>query len=144
MFDIDRKELIDAKSVLDVFNHVSRVREVGRQSCHQSNEHRFHVYFLLALFGAGVEQFWKGVDVELLREALDHAVQQILLRHGVFGPLDEFQQLGQHNCLVNFDVQALQTANPHQILPDQHLQVILLLLPFVLIPSSSDTHPQIS
>ena len=141
MFDVDRKELINAKSVLNIFNHVFGVSQVGRKSGHESYEDRFHVNFLFALFGAGVEQLWKGVDMELLWESLNHAVQQILLRHGIFGPLDEFQQFGQHEILVNFDVQPFQTADPHQILSNQHLQVISLFFSFILIPSSSYAHP---
>jgi hypothetical protein len=58
--------------------------------------------------------------VELFREALNHAIKQILLRHGIFGPLNELQQFWQDDLLVNFYVQTLQTADSHQVLANQH------------------------
>ena len=45
--------------------------------------------------------------------------------------------------LVDFNVDSLKTAYSHQILSDQHLEIVLLLLSFGLVPSATDTHPKV-
>ena len=72
---ISRKELVHAKTIFDILNHVPRIAEIRRQTVHQGDKNRFHVHVLLAFLRTSIKQLWKSVDVKLLREALNHAVQ---------------------------------------------------------------------
>jgi hypothetical protein len=80
--------------------------------------------------------------MELLREALDHTVEEILLSHGIFGFAEQFDHFGKHLCLVDSHIDSLETADSHQVLADQHFEILTLfhLLSFVL--STSDSHPE--
>lgn len=51
--------------------------------------------------------------MELFREALDHAIQKVLLSHRILSPLNQLKHLWQHNLLVNLDIHSLQTTDPH-------------------------------
>lgn len=54
--------------------------------------------------------------MELLGEALDHTVQKILLRHGIFAFSDKLEHFWKNELFVDLDVHSFKTGNSHEVL----------------------------
>jgi hypothetical protein len=89
LLNVELEKSVDVVSILDILDVQIVVSQITRQSIHEGNKDGFHVHLLLTLFGACVEELRKSVDVELLGEALNHAIQQVLLRHVVLTLSDQ-------------------------------------------------------
>mmetsp|Transcript_85325 Transcript_85325/g.182865 ORF Transcript_85325/g.182865 Transcript_85325/m.182865 type:complete len:259 (+) Transcript_85325:1023-1799(+) len=83
--------------------------------------------------------------MELVGKDLDHALEQILLRHDVLDPDHVLQNLGQSGLLIVLQSHPLQLAESHQVRAHQNPQVMSLLLPLVFVLCGAlrlHPHPQ--
>mmetsp|Transcript_81856 Transcript_81856/g.250128 ORF Transcript_81856/g.250128 Transcript_81856/m.250128 type:complete len:393 (-) Transcript_81856:389-1567(-) len=121
-----------------------RLGEVVREAGHQSHHNGFHVDRRLRL-RVGGQQLLQSVQMELVAEDLDHAFEEVLLRHCILDGDYVVKDFGQRLIGVVFQTHSVELAQAHQVGPDQDAQVVALLLALGLVPQrplALDPHPQ--
>merc|ERR1712142_92617 len=116
-----------------------------RQPVDQRDDDVFHVYVLMQV-AAGVQEHVQRAQVELVREHLNDAFHQVLLRDRVSTVDDLFENARQYVLLVDLSIDGIQFRETDEIGADEKPKFPTLLLSTVAIarmPLMLHAHPQL-
>lgn len=81
--------------------------------------------------------------MEFFWESLNHTIQKILLRHGIFTFSNKFKHFWKNILFVDFDIDSLKTGNSHKVLTNKHFKIIFLFESFDFVSTWTNSHPEI-